>query len=402
MAGMSDAPARPLWRQRGAPELHAAIFHFSVYFSNAVASVYFAIWLSNRGLRADEIGVISALPVLIMLAINLFVGRIADKASDWRQVIAILALVSGAASIGMLFVNSFWGILLVWSIIIVPSGSIPPVIDAATVRLTQRNGSDFGFVRAWGTVGYVFATAVAGLTVALWGDGAFVPLFIVLTLGRAALSLQLPLFRAPERQATIAAVQQKRAGRLREVMQPWFVLPILGFGMIQAAHAVLSSFVALVWHQHGIGEAMIGPLIATAPAAEAAMMFAWKRFGGRVSARHMILAAALVTVLRWTLMAFNPPVILLFVLQASHAVTYALGYFGTVHFIANWTSEDIAAEAQGFAFILQQSITVVTLLGFGWLLGLAGDKAFLAMAGLGVLASGCVLVSLRLRSVKAG
>jgi PPP family 3-phenylpropionic acid transporter len=111
----------------------------------------------------------------------------------------------------------------------------------------------------------------------------------------------------------------------------------------------------------------------------------------------MILIAAIFTIVRWTGMAFNPPVAVLFVLQTMHAITYAVGYFGMVHFIANWTSEEIAAEAQGFAFVLQQSGAVVGLLIFGWLIGIGGAKGFLFASVLGAAAVVCVLVSLRLK-----
>ncbi len=106
---------------RFSPELRAAIYHFSVFGTAGVSSVYFAIWLSQRGIRPDEIGVINALPVLAMLAVNVLVGRIADRAKDWRSVIIALSLIAGVAPIGLFFVNGFWGILLVWTLTIIPT-----------------------------------------------------------------------------------------------------------------------------------------------------------------------------------------------------------------------------------------------------------------------------------------
>ncbi len=64
---------------RVSPELRAAIYHFAVFGSTGVASVYFGIWLTNRGITADEIGVINAAPVLGMLAVNVMIGRLADR-----------------------------------------------------------------------------------------------------------------------------------------------------------------------------------------------------------------------------------------------------------------------------------------------------------------------------------
>ena len=63
-------------------------------------------------------------------------------------------MIAGLAPIGYFFVNDFWGLLLIFTLCAVPSGALVPVIDAATLRMTQRRGTDFGFIRAWGTVGY--------------------------------------------------------------------------------------------------------------------------------------------------------------------------------------------------------------------------------------------------------
>jgi PPP family 3-phenylpropionic acid transporter len=313
-------------------------------------------------------------------------------------VVVIMALVAGVLPVALFFVNDFWGILIVWTLATLPSGSIPPVLDAATLRMTQRNGTDFGFVRAWGTVGYMVATATTGVVVAFLGPNAFVPFFFAVTLVRALLAFQLPLFRAPAHQVTIAAVTQ--AGSLRDVMKPWFILPIVGYSLVNCTHAILSAFVGLVWNEQGISPGVIGLLVTVMAASEATMMFFWRRVGKRFSARWLILAAALVTIFRWSVMALTPPVWVLFPLQMLHSITYALGYLGTMQFVASWTSEKIAAEAQGFSFVLQQGISVLALFGFGWLVAVFGAKAFFVCALCGLVAAVCVIVSLRLKPTR--
>ena len=378
------------------PEVRAGIFHFTVFGSTGVASVYFGIWLSNRGISPDEIGIINAVPVLVVLAVNLLVGRLADKASDWRQVIIILALIAGAVPVGLFFVNGFWGILLMWTLCMAPTFSLVPVVDAATLRMTQRRGSDFGLVRAWGTMGYMVATAMSGPVISYFGEAAFVPLFVVWSLLRALMALQLPRFRAPPGKAALATVVPQTR-RLREILKPWFVLPLVGLGMLYSTHNVLSAFASLIWKEAGISENLIGPLTAVAAAAEAVMMFVWTKLKIRVAARHLIIFAALVAAGRWGVMAFDPPVIVLFFLQMLHSITFALGYLGGIYFIANWTSEDIAAEAQGFSFVLQQGMGVIALIGFGWFMALYGEKAWLSAAAFCLVGAALAAVSLRLK-----
>ena len=389
---MSLLPAR-----LASPEARASLYQFTVYLPGAVSSVFLGIWLSEHGLPADQIGIINSIPMLCLLAINTLVGRLADRAKDWRSVIIILSMVGAAVPFGLFFVNEFWGIMLVWSLVTMCTGSIPPIIDAASVRMTRRNGTDFGAVRAWATVGYVVGAGGIGMLITVFGAYAFAPLFVAMSLLRAALSLLLPQFRAPEQAKTLAATIPTK---LRDSLKPWFVLPLVAFALINASHALIGGFGGLLWHQNGIPDYYIGPLLAIAATGEAVMMFAWRRFGGRITARNMILAACIASLVRFTAMAFNPPVEVLFLVQMLHAISFGVGYFGVVHFIANWTDESNAAEAQGFANMLNQGMAVLGLAGFGWLVVRFGSYAFFASSVVAVLAIICVLVSLRIRPPK--
>ena len=390
---MSSAPSR-----LGSPELRASLFQFTVYLPGAISSVFLGIWLSDHGIPADQIGVINSVPMLCLLALNMVIGRLADRAKDWRTVIIIIALIGAAVPVGLYFVTEFWGIMLIWCLVTMTGGTIPPITDAATVRMTRRNGTDFGAVRAWGTVGYVAGAGLIRLLITNWASAAFVPLFVLMCLVRAGLSLLLPRFRAPAHVTTLAETTTPTI--LRDSLKPWFVLPLLAFALVNSSHALIGGFGALIWHENGIPDYYIGPLLAISAAAEAGMMFAWRRFGGRISARNMILAACLACVARFGVMAFNPPVVLLFAVQLLHAITFGVGYFGIVHFIANWTSESNAAEAQGFANTLQQGASVLSLALFGWLVVYMGSYAFIAPTLFGALGVICVLISLRLRPPK--
>ncbi len=148
---------------RISPELRAGAFYFTMFMSSGVVTAYAGIWFVDRGLSAAQIGIINALPIFIMLVLNFVVGRIADRASDWRQVIVIGAILGAVFPFGLFFVDDFWGILLVWTLAAIPIASIGPVLDAATMRMTRRNGTNYGAVRAGGTVGYM-VIAITGLS----------------------------------------------------------------------------------------------------------------------------------------------------------------------------------------------------------------------------------------------
>ncbi len=387
---------------RFTPEVRTSAFYASFFTGSGAAVMFLPIWLSGKGITPEQIGIINAVPIVVILLFNLVIGRVADRAGDWRNVIVIGALIGGIVPIGLFFVNEFWGILLFWTLACLPSGAIGPVLDAATMRLARRNGTDFGVMRAWGTVGYMLFNGLTGYLVVWFGAGVFVPLFVGMAILRALVSLQLPAFRAPAEQKTLAAVTKApTAGRLRDVAKPWFILPLFGFSMIFATHIVLNAFGSLLWKAQGISEDVIGPLIALGSASEAAMMFMWKRFGGKVSARTLMLIAAGASVLRWSVMGLEPGVGVLIALQMTHGITYAIGYLGCVHFIANWTDENIAAETQSLFVVGQQLMAVVSVVGFGWMVQGIGPQAYFAAAGMAVLGGFCVWLSLQMKPAKA-
>ncbi len=391
---MSAIAAAP----RISPELRALAFYFTIFMAPGVATAYGGIWFADQGLSSGGIGIVNALPIFLMLIVNLVVGRIADRARDWRTVIVIGALAAGIIPIGLFFVSGFWGILVFWTLAALPATAIGPVLDAATMRMTRRNGTDYGAIRAAGTLGYMAVIFITGYAIAWFGGGLYLWLFVGVSLLRGLVSLALPNFRAPKDEA--AAAPAAGALRLIEVMKPWFLLPLIGWAMVFGTHLLLNSFQALVWKEQGIGEDVIGILITVGAISEAAMFFLFSRFSKRFTARFLILVSALVSAARWAAMGFAPGVEILFGLQLLHGITFAMGYIGCVHFIANWTSEDIAAEAQSFFGMLQQAMSVIVILSFGTLFGLLGDRSFFASAGFGAAGALLIWLSLSMKQQK--
>lgn len=378
------------------PERRTSGYFFTQFMSIGAAHSFAGIWFASKGFSADQIGVINAAPIIAMLAFNLLVGRIADRASDWRQVIIVGAVASGLLSTGLFLVNGYWGILVFWSLTGIAQALVIPVADAAAIRITRRRGSDYGTIRAWTTVGYLLVTFSAGYLVAWYGIEIFLPLFVGLALLRGLVSFGLPKFRASKDEPSI----QKGAVKLREIMRPWFLLPLFGFALLNATHMILNVFLGLLWQQQGIPANIIGILLTVGALSEAAMFFGFKRFATRFSARNLILIAAIVSIGRWIAMSFSPGIEALFFLQLLHSITFALGFLGVMNFVANWTSEDIAAETQSFLAVIQQATAIAAYLVFGGLATTWGAQAYWVSAALALASAILVWSSLRLQQPK--
>ncbi len=381
------------------PEARAALFYVSFFLPAAVHTLLLPIWLDSRGISEEQIATIVAAPIAVMIVFNLVVGRIADKASDWRSVIVVASMVAALASLGLAFAEGFWGILIVVSLCVIPMMATEPVIDAATMRMTRRRGSDFALVRIWGTIGFIGMSALAGWIYGWAGIAVFVPIFVGCCLARGGIAFLLPRFRAPEGSAS-AEVNADAATTMRQVLRPWFVLALAGGAVLQGSHMLLMSFGALLWARAGVPESLLGVLWAVAPVCELVVMFYFSRIARRFSARHLLLFACMCAVVRWGGMAMATEIWQFALLQALHMASFALGYMGVVSFVANWTSEEIAAQAQSFYVVLKQVASVLAVLAFGPLVGAFGMGAFYIAAGIAALGGLMILASLMMKATK--
>ena len=134
-------PCRQSRPPRFSPEARASLFQFFALSTAGVAAAYFGVWLEGRGLSAGEVGIVNAAPVLALLLINIFVGRLADRASDWRQMIVVLAVSVGRAAAGALRRVGRRRLCPGVDVFMILSGSRCRCSTRATLRLTERNGT---------------------------------------------------------------------------------------------------------------------------------------------------------------------------------------------------------------------------------------------------------------------
>lgn len=378
-------------------------FYAFKFLAVGIAVPFLPLWLKSQGLTDSDVGFVNSAPIWMMVLINIFVGRIADKAKDWRQVIVVANLLSGFAAITLFFVHGFWAILFCWTLTVLPFMVGAPVTDAATLRMARRRNLDFAMIRVWGTVGYVAANLFSGWMLNLSGVGLFLPLFVSFCLMRGFMSLQLPKFRAeaPEDknlgpEVKVAPPHPLQALEIRHVFRPWFALTVLGSAFIVASHGPLYAFGSILWDRAGLSSTIIGPLWAIGSAAEILTFFVFARMAKRFSARHLLIFAAAITVLRWVGMGFDVPVWGFFALQTLHAISFGVTYLGTLNFVANWTAEKFAAEAQSFVQVMSQASMATFIVLFGFVFSRFGAPSFLLSAILAGLGGGLIFVSLLL------
>lgn len=371
-----------------AQSLKLKIYFFTQFMSGGAAHAYAGLWLKERGLDSWQIGVVGTLPIVIILLSNVFVGRIADRAKDWKQVIVIGTVVTFLFSLGLFHANSFWPVLFFLTGMTVSHGVVVPVSDAAALHLTAQGRSHIGTLRGLATSGYIVALLATGYLTEWYGGVMFLVVTVLTGALRVGMVILLPNFKTPHDKVD----DDTSEGGLGLFLKGWFVLPLFGWALVYATMLALANFLPLVFKGQGLAESTISWLIALGALTETLMFFFFKHIETRLALKTFILISALVAVARWVVMALTPSLPVLVFLQSLHGITYALGFVACISFISRNLPSKVAAEAQGVFVVMQQITAIVMTTAFSGLFGAFGDKAFYASAacaGMGALMIAC-------------
>jgi PPP family 3-phenylpropionic acid transporter len=165
--------------------------------------------------------------------------------------------------------------------------------------------------------------------------------------------------------------------------------------LVQASHAVYYGFSTLDWTAKGLDGTAIGALWALGVAAEIVLFAFSARLPTAIGPRALLAIGAAGAVVRWSAMAFDPPVALLPLLQCLHGLSFGASFLGAVQFLARATPDGEAATVQGDLATIQGVVTAAATGVSGLLYGRFGDLAYVAMAACAALGG---LLVLRIRN----
>jgi MFS family permease len=142
--------------------------------------VIYGAWLPLLGLYTadylrfseDQVGWVFNAFAIASITGMFFGGQLVDRYFAQEKFLAFSHLVGGLAMLGLAYQTRFWpffALMLLHCIFYVPTMSVTNAIAFANIKDAQK---DFGFIRVWGTIGWI---AVAWPFVFIQIDWASVP-----------------------------------------------------------------------------------------------------------------------------------------------------------------------------------------------------------------------------------
>lgn len=366
-----------------------SLFYAAIFLLVGCHLPYFPVWLDGRGFSAGEISIILAAPLAARIFFTPVISFSADRAGNRRTVLIILAWGAFACLVLFLVSNEFWPVLAVSVAAASFWTSIMPLTEAVAMDGVRRSGHDYGRMRLWGSLTFIVSSFGGGIAIQYWGAPAALWMMIGAAFCVVLGAHMLPRPSGQGRLKKATALPQIRLGdALALVRSPLFLLFLFTTGAIQSAHAVYYAFGTLHWQALGISGGIIGLLWAVGVVAEILLFVFSARVIAVVGTATLIWIAALASVIRWTITAFSPPLWVLFPVQALHGLTFGAAHLAAIHFISDAVPEKAAGTAQGLYAAFAAGIAMGTAIAAaGPLYAALGGRAFLVMAGVGLIAA---------------
>jgi len=367
-----------------APRL--AALYAGIFMLGGIQLPYFPLWLKAKGLDAEQIGVVLAVPMVIRLFAIPAAARIAEHTGALRAMIATTLAAATLGFTALAFAQSFLAILVLTAFASAALSPANPLAETYALHgLSERNRA-YGPVRLWGSVAFVVGTFLAGYAV----DALPAHDLIWLIVAAAALSALAGVMLEPMDFAPRAPA----LGRSRRLLtDPAFLSVTAASGLIQGSHAVYYGFSALDWSKAGLDGTVIAVLWALGVGAEIALFAAQGRLPRFLQPAMLIMIGGAGAVLRWTIMAFDPPAAALPVLQLLHGLSFGATHLGALALIGRLAPEGRGATAQGiYAIGLGLAMAAMMSLS-GWLYAAYGNLSYAAMALAAVAGCACGAVA---------
>jgi PPP family 3-phenylpropionic acid transporter len=366
-----------------------AAFYAALFVVIGIQLPFFPLWLKAKGLDAQAIGLVLAVPMVVRIFAIPAAARIADRHDALRGTMLVTLVMASAGFVLVGLVEGFAAIALC---VALASAALAPAMPLAeTYALTGlgQRGRAYGPVRLWGSGAFILGSLIAGFAADLiparhliWLITAAVALSAV-----AALPLE-PLHAEPHLAPSLPR---------RLLTDRRFLGVIVGASLVQGSHAVYYGFSTLAWTHIGLGGTTIAALWGLGVLAEIVLFALSGRLPAALTPLVLIVIGAGGAVLRWLAMAFDPPVALLPVLQLLHALSFGTTHLGALTYIAKNAPPQRAATAQGH-FAVALGVTMAAMMGLSGVLYAAyGSLAYLAMALAGAAGGACAVIAFRAR-----
>ena len=344
-----------------------AAFYGTYFVLIGFVSAFWPLWLNDRGITETNIGIILASGIFAKILVSPLIAYLADRRGERKKLMIMLAFCAAAIFSTFQYTDGFWSILLVTVIFFMAWSTILPLGESLTMLNARKHGLDYGHLRLWGSVGFIFATIGGGL--ALTGQNIDNIFWLILL---SAVAVFVVCWILPNTRIEKSGKEPPPFWTM--LTDGKFVLFIATCALIQATHSIYYGFGTIHWKNVGYDEMTIGALWAEGVIAEIILFIYGTKLIAKLGPSQLIVIGALVAIIRWLITGLSDELSVLIFVQILHAFTFGATHLGAIFYISETVAPNQSATAQ--------NLYAVAVSGIGMAIGLAlSGKLYATFSG---------------------
>jgi PPP family 3-phenylpropionic acid transporter len=258
---------------------------------------------------------------------------------------------------------------------------ITTLADAIALAVALPHGSttrfEYGWARGGGSAAFIIGALLSGQAVSAWGLPSIVVSHAVLLLAAAYAGMLVPEPARHER-LTVPATHPQPGNVLELLSLRPLRYVVLISALVLGSHAMHDAFAVIRWSAAGVTPAMASVLWSESVAAEV-IVFLWigPFMLQRLKPTTALTIAALVGIVRWSVLAQTGAVPALALVEPLHGFTFALFHLACMRLIAQTVPSSLAGTAQAlYGVVGIGGATALLTIASGWLYAASARMAF--------------------------
>ncbi len=308
-----------------------AITYWLYFGQLGILTPYLGIFLDGRGFSSADIGELWAVITLSRIVGPSLWASVADKTGKAVNVVRLGCLLSVLCFSTVFWVHSFWGLTLVFGLMMMFWTAVLPQLEVITIQSVKPTRTSYGQIRLWGSIGFIVLTVSVGRALDIFSSEApvYASLFVLTGLFIASLFISQPA-KVPSKEEETGTLWQIARNRT-------FLLFLAAAAMLQVSFGAYYGFFALYMRDLDYSGQQTGLLIAIGVLAEIGIFLIARRLISRFGVWQLLLACLVLTAMRWYALAawaqFGAVVV---VSQLIHALSFGLAHVTAMHFITHF------------------------------------------------------------------
>ena len=296
-------------------------FYFSIL---GVYIPYWPLYLKDLGFATSDIGELMAITLGTKIIAPYIWGWIGDHTHKRLYIIRLAAFLSVAPFFIMFFSTTYAWIALATILFSFFWNALLPQFEVLTLDSLKHQSHHYSRIRLWGSIGFI-TTAVGTAPLVNFFESAIVPWVVAATLTLLWLSSLL-----------LSAPPQMRSKPLTVHLYNSLDFPIIALLMVscllQISHGPYYAYFTIFMEEHGYSRALIGQLWGIGVVCEIVMLVFASKLLKQANIAVLLILVALVTALRWLLIAFLPDYLIAIIFaQSLHAISFGVYHATIMH-----------------------------------------------------------------------